>query len=122
MPRVALAIPRVALAIPVAIAEILARTAVRCATRKFLVAAEFSLGPIAIAWRPRTIGSISSRPVTVLAKAFAARRVGSLLAISVPWRIGLLVAEFLVGEPRGRSGIVAIAARRTVGKRPIAAR
>ena len=66
----------------VAAAEILARTPVArvalaipgCATGKFLVAAEFSLGPI------------------------AARCVGSLFTPALARRIWPLVAEFLVGK------------------------
>ena len=109
-----------------AVAKILARAAIGRTAREFLVAAKFSLRPIAtgaiaIARRPGAEGPIALRPVAVLAKTFAARRVGPLLAAAFARGIGLLVAEFPVGETRGRTGIVAIArvalaipARRTV--------
>src|SRR5450631_2232438 len=108
IPRGALAIPRGALAIPVAAAKILAWAAVaaiRRTARKFLVAAEFSLAlrTIAIARRPRTERAVSSRPVAIFPKTFAARRRGSLVAATVPWRIRLLVGEFPVGELPGRT-------------------
>src|SRR3984957_21029505 len=80
---------------------VFARATIRRAARKLLVTAEFPFGPI------------------------AARRVGPLLTVAVPRRvrpllstiprcIGLLVAEFLVREARGRTGIATVGARRAV--------
>ena len=100
-------------AIPVAVAEILARAAVRrAARRKFLVAAEFPLGPVtagtvAIARRARRIGAISPRAVALLAKTFTARGVRPLLSAALAGRVGFLVAEFPVLETGGRTGIAA---------------
>ncbi len=76
------------------IAEILARATVGSATGEFLVAAKFSLRPVA--------------------ETFAARGIGPLFAITFARRIRLLVAELPVGKPRGRAGVVAITARRAV--------
>src|SRR5204863_9330272 len=99
-------ISRVALAIPVPAAKIFARAPIALAVgrtaRKFLVAAEFSLGPIAIALRPCTIGTISPGAITLFAKTFAARRVGPLLT-TLARRIRFLLAEFPVGELAGRT-------------------
>ena len=102
------------------VAKILARAAIGRATREFLVAAEFSLGDrpgtIAIARRPRAVRAIAARPVAVFAKTFAARRVGPLLAVAFPRRIGFLVAEFPVGErPAGRAS--SRSARAAYGRR-----
>src|SRR5712691_709746 len=89
--------------------EILARAAlppvalaIRRAAREFLVATEFSLRTIA------------ARPVAVLAKAFAARRVGSLLTAAFPRCIRFLVAEFLFGKSRGGPSIATVGTRRAV--------
>src|SRR6266851_2913635 len=89
--------------------EILARAAIppvalaiRRAAREFLVAAKFSLRTIA------------ARPVAVLAKAFAARRVGSLLTAAFPRCIRFLVAEFPVSELPGRTLVAAVVAARTI--------
>ena len=58
--------------------------------------------------------AIALRTVAVLAKTFAARRVGPLLAITFARRVRLFVAKLPVGEAPGRARIVAITARRTV--------
>jgi hypothetical protein len=89
--------------------------AIRCATREFPVAAEFSFGPIAkgtiaarsvaITRRPGTVGAIALWPVTT-------RRIGSLFASTLSRSIRLLVAEFPVLETPGRAGVAAFAARR----------
>jgi hypothetical protein len=70
-------------------------------------------GTIAVAWRPRAVRAVSSRPVAVFSKTLAARRIGSFLTIAIPRRIRFLVAELLVGEPR-RTSVAAIATRRAV--------
>ena len=98
------------------IAKILARAAIGRTARELLVAAEFSLGPIAtgtiaIARRPGAERPIATRTVAVFAKTFAARRIGPLLAATFARGIGLLVAKFPVGRTPRRTGIVAIAAR-----------
>src|SRR5712691_3690535 len=76
--------------------------AIRRAAREFLVAAKFSLRTIA------------ARSVAVLAKAFAARRVGSLLTAAFPRCIRFLVAEFLFGKSRGGPSIATVGTRRAV--------
>ena len=90
--------------------------AIRSATRELLVAAKFSLRPIttgtvAIARRSGAIGPIATRTIAVFAKTFATRRIGPLLAATLPRRIGLPVAKFPVGETSSRTGVVAITAR-----------
>jgi hypothetical protein len=125
LPR--LGIATVAAELPVAIrtrAEILARAA-----RKLLVAVEFSIGttgegPIATGTvtisRPSGERPIATRPVTVLAKALPARRVGPLLP-TLSRCVRFLVAEFPVAkfpvlETRSRTRIAItvwpVAARR----------
>src|SRR3954451_5978288 len=89
------------------------------ASRKFFVAAEFSLAlrSIAIAWRPGAVSAIASRPLAVFAKAFSARRVGPLVVV------------FLFLEPRSGSRVASFAARpaivaavfRALAGRPICA-
>jgi hypothetical protein len=95
------------------IAIVLSGTTIRRAARELLVAAEFSLGPIrtgtiAIARRPGAIGPIATRTVAVLAKTFATRCVGSLLAAAFARGIWLPVAELSIGRTPGRTRIVAI--------------
>src|SRR5437868_6865847 len=104
--------------------------AIRSAARKLLVAAKFSLRPIAtrtiaIARRPGAIGPIAPRTITVFATAFTARRIGPLLATTFSRGIRLPLAKFPVGKAASRTRIVAITAWRTVVAieiRPIAAR
>src|SRR3954466_984451 len=71
------------------------------ASRKFFVAAEFSLPlrSIAIAWRPGAVSAIASRPLAIFAKAFSA------------WRVGPLVVVFLFLETRSGSRVASFAAR-----------
>ncbi len=94
------------LRIATVIGEFLARatiTAVRRTSREFLVAAKFPLGTItartiAVARRPRAVGTIALRSVAILAESLAARRVRALLATALAGGIGTLVAEFLLGK------------------------
>ena len=94
-------------------AAIRARSSLRSGAPRenFLSPPNFLLGPVAVARRPRGVRAVASRPVAVLAKTFAARRIGPLLAAAFTRRIGLPVAEFPVLETRGRAGIAAVAAR-----------
>jgi hypothetical protein len=106
-------LPRLVLASLGTIAIVLSGTTIRRAARELLVAAEFSLGPIrtgtiAIARRPGAIGPIATRTVAVLAKTFATRCVGSLLAAAFARGIWLPVAELSIGRTPGRTRIVAI--------------
>jgi hypothetical protein len=92
------------------VAEVLARAAIRRAAGKFLVAAEFSFGTIAIAWTSGK-GPVGARTIAILAESFTTRRVRSLLTAFATRRIGPLVTEFLVGETRLRPRIAAITTR-----------
>src|SRR5207253_455746 len=70
------------------IAKILAWTTVGRARREFLVAAKFSVGPIAtmtvaLTRRSRAVRAIPPRPVIILAKTFTARGVRPLFAATV---------------------------------------
>src|SRR5205823_2840176 len=61
-----------------------------------------------IARRAGAEGPIAPWTVAVLAKTFAARRIGPLLATAFSRGIGLLVAKFPIGETSRRTRIVAI--------------
>jgi hypothetical protein len=72
-----------------------------------------------------------TRTVTIAAaETFAARRIGALLTAAIARRVGLPLAELLVGEAAGRTRIAAVATRgavipveiRTLATRCIAAR
>jgi hypothetical protein len=70
-------------------------------------AREFLVAVVTIA----AAGAGALRAFAILAKSLAARRIGALLAAFASWRIGPLVAEFLVGEATRRPRVAALATR-----------
>jgi hypothetical protein len=101
-------LPRLGIAALGAISIILARAtipsvalAIRGTASELLVAAEFSFWPIAtrtitVTWRSRTKGTSPTRAIAVLTKTFTTRRIRPL------------VAKFLLGKARRRTGVSAV--------------
>jgi hypothetical protein len=111
----------IAIAIPLAVPKFpILKTAggariIAVATRSIIAVAARSIIAIAarrpiVTRRARAIGTITTRAVSVLSKAFATRRVGALVAVTLPRRVWLLVAELPIRKTRGRTGAVALAA------------